>query len=195
MPYDLESADPRKVDVPEGVSGEWEVKKFEVKEGVGTLRAALAGRPVRTGVYTLLQSKADGLFMTDTPAEYRDAAGFINWAEGDVLISGLGLGMVIKALLKKPNVRSITVIELEPDVIKLVAPSYPDPRVRIICADAYTWKPDRKFDWAWHDIWADISTDDLPLMARITRHYQRAMTARDRQQCWGREILRNSRYR
>jgi spermidine synthase len=131
--------------------------------------------------------------MSDTPAEYRDAVGFIRCASGAALISGLGLGMVVKALLAKPDVEHITVLELSPDVIKLVAPSYPDPRLRIIEADCRAWKPDRKFDWAWHDIWGDVTTDDLPEMATICRRFAKAMTAPGRQMVWGRELIRRHR--
>jgi len=186
----------RKVDVPEGESGDWSVSKFEVpKHDLRALRLAFEGRGLPPGTYTRLSQKGTGLFMSDTPAEYRDASYFIHRSEGHVLISGLGLGMVVKALLLKEAVASITVVELEPDVIKLVAPSYSNERLRIIQGDAYTWKPDSVFDWAWHDIWADISADDLPDMARICRHYARSMAAPERQMVWGRDIIRNSRYR
>lgn len=184
---------PRLVDVPEGTSGDWIVDKFTVEMGVGALRYAFAGRAVPPGQYTRLRNPKVSAWMTDTPAEYRDVAYFIHFATGDVLISGLGLGMVVKALLLKPDVTSITVLELEADVIALVAPSYPDPRVRIIHADCRTWKPDRKFDWAWHDIWGDVSEDDLPEMATICRRYARHMTARDRQMVWGRDLVRRGR--
>lgn len=186
----LTRADPheaRKVTIPEGTSGDWTVSRFTVDpkrfQGFGV-------RWVPPGTYTRLSSSTERCFMSDTPDEYRDALPFILEATGHVLVSGLGLGMVIKALLLKPDVASITVVELEADVIALVAPHYADPRLRVINADAYTWRPDRQFDWAWHDIWADVSTDDLPDMARIRRHYARAMTAPGRQMVWGKHLIR-----
>lgn len=189
------SHDERKVDVPEGVSGDWSIQRFTVERGMATFRAAMAGRDLPPGIYTRLSCRKGGLFMSDTPAEYRDAAWFIHVAEGSVLISGLGLGMVVKAILKKAEVTHITVLELEADVINLVAPSYPDPRLRVIHADCRTWKADRQFDHAWHDIWPDVSEDDLPEMASITRRYAKAMTAPQRQQVWGRDLVRRSRSR
>lgn len=187
---DYERHRPRLVDVPEGVSGDWKVERFTVETSISTLRHAFDGRAIPPGIYTRLSSPKADAWMTDTPAEYRDAAYFIHAASGDVLISGLGLGMVVKALLAKDEITSITVVEIESDVIALVADSYPDPRLRVINADAYTWKPDQSFDWAWHDIWGDVSTDDLPDMARMCRHYARSMRARDRQLVWGRDLVR-----
>lgn len=172
------------VDIPEGVSGGWRIAKFTVEPSVASFRLALAGRDCPPGEYTRLSGPGEGCFMSDTPAEWRDVSWLIAGAVGDVLISGLGLGMVVKGLLARDRVTSVTVIEKEADVIKLVAPSYADPRVRIIEADAFTWKPDRKFDLAWHDIWPNICADNLPEMTRLRRHYQRAMTAPRRQFCW-----------
>lgn len=187
MSYELHR--PRLVDVPEGVSGDWKVSKFEVKPSARSFRDDLRGRGIPAGEYTRLSNSVEACFMSDTPAEYRDAAWFITMARGDLLISGLGLGMVIKALLLKPEVTSITVLELSEDVIKLVAPSYSDPRLRIIHADCRTWKPDRRFDYAWHDIWGDVSTDDLPEMQFLRRRYAKAMTAPKRQHVWGEDLV------
>lgn len=178
----------RKVTIPEGASGDWAVSHFTIERS--TLHDLLRGRGIPPGRYTRLSNSREACFMSDTPAEYRDASYFIACATGHVLVSGLGLGMVIKALLLKSDVDSITVVELEADVIALVADHYADTRLRVVHGDAYRWKPDRRFDWAWHDIWADVSTDDLPDMARLCRHYAKAMTHPGRQMVWGRHLLR-----
>lgn len=199
MAIRYEQFKPHLVDIPEGVSGPWKVEKFQVKADMQAMRLFFDGRGVPPGQYTRLSSKENPAWMTDTPAEFNDAGGFIfragNIKDCNVLISGLGLGMVVKALLRKDTIKSITVIELEADVIKLVAPHYPDPRLRVINADAWEWEPDMKFDIAWHDIWGDISSDDLPEMAAMKRRYQRHMTGPGMQECWGQEILRRDRRR
>ncbi|AFU88200.1 methyltransferase [Caulobacter phage CcrColossus] len=189
-----EAHKPRLVDVPEGVSGNWRVEKFFAKRSASSIMDELRGRGLPEGEYTRLANDTEDCFMSDTPAEYRDAMWFIGAAKGDILISGLGLGMVVKALLKKPEITSITVLELSEDVIKLVAPSYPDPRVRIIHADCRTWKADRKFDYAWHDIWAEVSLDDLPEMQLLRRRYAKAMKASQRQHVWGEDLIKRSRW-
>ena len=79
---------------------------------------------------------------------------------GDVLITGLGLGLVVTSILEPPTGRvgRVVVIEQSADVIRLVAPSL-EQRYRglieIINADAFNWLPptQQRFSVVWHDIW------------------------------------------
>lgn len=79
--------------------------------------------------------------MSNTPDEIRDFQSFVRKAKGKILINGLGLGVLLKALLEKEDVTQITVIEKSEDVIKLVSGSITDKRVSIINADAFEYKP------------------------------------------------------
>lgn len=105
--------------------------------------------------------------MSDTPTEIREHELAIDGAEGDVLITGLGLGCIVSALLAKPEVTSITVVEIDRDVIALTAPYYEDePRVEIVNMDALGaavlfQNEGRWFDFAWHDIWSHIADRNL----------------------------------
>jgi hypothetical protein len=79
-------------------------------------------------------------------------------ARGRVLISGLGLGCVVRGLLTKPSVEHIDVVELDPWIIEVVGPEFAgDPRVSIHQGDALTfeWPADARWDFAWHDIVAN----------------------------------------
>jgi spermidine synthase len=114
--------------------------------------------------------------MSDTPAELEDMYYFVYHAKGKVLINGLGLGAAVQAVLSKPEVEHVTVIEISEDVIKLVADHYLKrygDRLTIIHADALTWQPPKgqKFDTVWHDIWDSICTDNLEEMGRLHRRY------------------------
>jgi hypothetical protein len=64
-------------------------------------------------------------------------------AYGDVLVTGLGFGLLALWLADKPEVRSVTVIEQSQDVIDLFIEnnSVPD-NVKIIVADANTYTTD-----------------------------------------------------
>lgn len=185
-----------KVDVPEGVSGIWRVERFDVGEhDLGRLSFAMDGRPIPPGTYTRLM-RGGHLVMSDTPAEVCDHYEAIRRATGRVLVHGLGIGMVLKAVLEKPDVTHVDVVEKSPDVIALVAPHYADPRVNVIEGDALTYKFPKgmKWDIAWHDIWDDMCEDDLPEMARLKRRYGRRVKW---QGCWGQEHIlyrRNRRY-
>lgn len=182
-----------KVDVPEGISGDWSVTKFTVGDhDIRAISYALHGRPVPPGIYTRLVKK--GVFapmMSDTPAEIQDHLDFIYQAKGDCLINGLGLGIVLKAILAKPEVTHVDVVELEQDVINLVWPTYKDNngRVTLYHADAFTiqWAKDKYWDCAWHDIWPSICTDNLPEIAKLKHKYARRARW---QKAWVEDLLR-----
>jgi len=199
-----------KVDVPEGRSGAWAIEHFEITEKeakFSQLRAAIntsgRGRSVTAGTYTNLVhyiTSDQGLvshvvtIMSDTEAEIRDHLRVIYKAKGHVLIHGLGIGMVAKACLSKPEVESVTVVELQPDVIKLVGPwleglaAKANKRLTIIQGDAFTWKPpkEQKWDIVWHDVWNEICTDNLPQMSKLHRRFGKRCSWQD---SWSRELL------
>lgn len=172
--------DMRKVelDLCPNISGAWELKKFTVTQQGARLhnfREILKGsnRVINAGEYWGLFRNGK-IIMSNTPAEINDHWRFIQKAQGKVLIGGLGLGMVLKCLLEKPTITKVTIIELSPDVIKLVASAYTDdPRVNIINASVFDYVPQERYDCAWFDIWDDISGDEYPEMKRLHRKYGR----------------------
>lgn len=95
--------------------------------------------------------------MEDTPFELRTHLGFVMRAYGRVLITGLGLGCVIRGLQQNPKVQEIICIENSPDVLRLVLPHTPADRLTVIEADALKWTSQNKdpFDCAWHDLWTN----------------------------------------
>mgnify|MGYP001566944409 CR=1 FL=1 len=128
--------------------------------------------------------------MSDTPAEAHEHHRFYHMARGRVLINGLGLGFALAAILRKPEVEHVTVVERSPDVISLVAPTYAtDPRVTITRADAMTWRPPSgtRYGAVWHDIWTTICDDNKPEMTRLRRAYGRRTAW---QGCWSEEYMR-----
>lgn len=164
-----------KVHVPEGSCGDWAVSRYTVSEAEARLSAMLDGRRyVYPGTYAQLTHRGR-IIMSDTPAEMRDHGEPVRRATGSVLINGLGLGMVLGAILAKPSVTDVTVVELAPEVIRLVGPTYADPRLTIVCADAFDWQPPKgkRYDCVWHDIWPDICLDNLAEMTRLHRKYGR----------------------
>ncbi len=170
------------VSVPAGRKGKWYIEKFEVKNDVerAIFNIHAMGRSVPVGTYTRLMRDGswDNPIMSDTPAEIYDRASAIYKIQrfgGRILLNGLGLGCILRAALSFPNVERVDVVELEQDVIDLVAPTYPDSRVHIYHADAHTIVWDKVDTWsvAWHDIWANICTDNLQGMAQLHRKYGR----------------------
>ena len=175
-----------KVDLPEGRIGPWQVKRFEVEENA-IMR--MRQRHFRPGTYTMLRHDNRGLVMSDTPAERLDHIGFIRKARGRVLISGLGLGMCLGAVLKKPEVTHVTVLEIDQDVIDLVASHYADERLRVVCTDATEWRPPKgeRFGAVWHDIWDAMCMDNMPEMVKLRRRWGQVS---DWCGCWSQDWLR-----
>ena len=192
--------EPFKVNLPEAVSGDWRVRRFEVKADLEAMRCWRDGRPVPPGMFTRLEGP-NGLFMTDTPAELNDAEKLLRCAEGHVLISGLGLGMIPRALLMDrvfgPSpVNQITIVELEQDVINLVAPYLDDPRITVVQGNAFDleFPTGTKFDWAWHDIWPDMAPEYVPQFSQLRRHFGRYMRRGGRQLVWAEKHHRTGEY-
>lgn len=173
-----------KVDIPEGKVDGWEVVRFIVTkkdEELELLRSAISfssrGRYTPAGEYTALKHHGE-IVMSDTPDEIRDFLMAIRMARGNCLINGLGLGIVLKAILEKEEVKHVTVIEKEPAVIKLVGTYFNEmfgERVEIIEADAFDYKLPKgtHYDMVWHDIWDNICADNLPEMQKLHRKYGR----------------------
>lgn len=80
-------------------------------------------------------------------------------AEGRVLVTGLGLGCVVRGLLHNPKVTSIVVVEMCPHIVELAWREFVnDPRCQLVVGDATKYVPESEFDYAWHDIWAGDSS-------------------------------------
>jgi len=101
------------VSIPEGQSGQWGVEIFEAKPNlVQEIRCSMDGRHYVPGQYTrLVYGRNHNVIMSDTPDEIMDHMAPIERASGRILINGLGLGMVVKAVLANPNVTSVDVVE------------------------------------------------------------------------------------
>lgn len=138
------------------------------------------------------ECKLDNLMMSDTPMERHT-----NWevrraARGQVLIAGLGIGMILHPILdprrtreqdggkysgapRLPAVEHVTVVELNQNVIDLVAPSlerYGD-RLTIVQANIHDFDPGaQKYDSVYFDIWPHISGDNLPEIAKLHQRWK-----------------------
>ena len=181
------------VNIPDGVQGDWAVETFTVQDRELSEMLSLMkdGRGVPAGTYKRL-TRRGSVVMSNTPDEIRDFYYFVRRASGRVLVNGLGLGVVVKALLDKDDITHITVIEKDPDVIALVASHLNDLRLEIICADALKYKPQSQYDAVWHDIWDGICSDNLPEMTKLHRKYAKRTPY---QASWCRTECQRSRWR
>ena len=109
--------------------------------------------------------------MEDTPFELFTHMEFMLKARGRVLITGLGLGCVIRGILANGHVDHITCIERSQHVIDLVAPHMPTDRLEMVKANALEWTKatTERFDCAWHDIWTDWAAGEPTLAQSHTK--------------------------
>jgi len=147
--------------IPENAIGKARIERFVIDKNASDI-SALRREYVPEGEYTRLI--VNGMvMMSNTMMEKRTNCEVINRAHGNVLIAGLGIGMILTEILEKYEVESVTVIEKHKDVISLVSPSFNSSKLKIIHADIMEWKPDKgsTYDTIYFDIWPDICTDNL----------------------------------
>jgi len=76
--------------------------------------------------------------MVDDPLHWHGMRGLAEHAEGNVLIGGLGLGLILHHMVNNAKVTHITVVEKNPDVITAVADLLPkDDRIEIVEGDIF----------------------------------------------------------
>jgi hypothetical protein len=178
-----------------GRSGDWSIEKFPVQSpGRGDARPACFQSPA--GIYTRLK-KGNEVFMTDLYDEWWTQRMAIEQARvrgGEVLITGLGLGLVVASMLEPPGrrVRRVVVIERSSDVIDLVAPALESrygKRFEVVNADAFDWLPPagQRFSVAWHDIWPN--PHEPGVLAQAERLENRYQPCCDWQGNWVRDYL------
>lgn len=164
--------------IPEGRVGGAQVVHFEVSEQASFFHG-LSRNPswmqVRPGRFAKLIVDG-GLVMSDTHMERWTNHDALHHTHGHVLIGGLGLAMLPRAMMiRNPRVTRVTIVERSADVIELIGPYLEEyrGRVEVVHADVFDYKPARgtRFNAMWMDIWSDISTDNLPEMAALSRRF------------------------
>lgn len=93
--------------------------------------------------------------MEDSPRELSKHLPIWMAARGRILVTGLGLGCVARGLLASPAVEHIDVVEIDPEIIRVIGPEFTgNDRVTIHLADALQFEAaGRQWNFAWHDIW------------------------------------------
>lgn len=178
-------------------NGDFKLEHFEIRNG--NLRAILDG--INPGNYVRLMHRGE-VIMSDTYMEKRTNSSFCANTYGDVLIGGLGIGMIIMAIQDDERVKSITVLEKYQEVIDMITAQLPfNDKVKIICSDVFKWKPEKgqKFDCIYMDIWKYINSDVYQdEMKSLKRKYSRYLKSKDESpncfnECWAEWQAKNNR--
>lgn len=127
--------------------------------------------------YNLQRNQSEHV-MDNGPFELITNKHFIDNANGDVLIFGLGMGMIVYPLLLDTDVTSITIIEIDQDIIDyvggIVKENDPSNKVTIIQGDAMTYHEQmvgQVFDFIYFDYWDLLNDNAFNEMAIVKQLY------------------------
>jgi hypothetical protein len=152
------------VNLPESKSGKISIQKKILPPGdkvaiVGMRQAFLRGQKPISGVIKepltihSLVHEDRGIWMTDLPEELNQIGELLHNINphGKIMVGGLGLGILAKTLADRTGVESVTVVEIDPDVVKLCA----QPGYTVVTADVmeYLRTTNDQFDFYLLDTW------------------------------------------
>ena len=123
--------------------------------------------------------KKGEIVMCSTEMELLTNKPFIDNVIGDVLIVGLGLGMVVFPLLNDNSITSITIIEKELDIIDFVGLKISEMdinnKVTILMGDAYNHYErldiNKKYDTIFLDFWNQIDMSNVDEVTSMKQYY------------------------
>ena len=155
-------------DIPEGRIFDWEIRCYSVSAeevAVTNRRLEEIGWPFRqeAGCYLGLFN-ANRFIMGTSPVELWTLIEPMKNAQGHVLLAGLGLGILARALAEQDKVTSITVVELSQEVISMVEPYTRHRKIKVVQGDIFKYSPAMHFDYALIDIWNRITPSNLSEM-------------------------------
>lgn len=115
-------------------------------------------------IVTCLVKDGQGLLMSDSPQEMFLQYDAFKAARGKVLVGGLGLGMYATMIANKPEVESVTVVEISKDVVRLCRPTHP--KIRVVRGDFWKYikkQPLDGFDFVYVDIYYSTGCHEYKL--------------------------------
>ena len=123
----------------------------------------------------LALTEGNNVWMSLNPNEIETMKPYIKKAKGNVLVLGLGMGYVPYMISLKDEVKSITIIETDKEIIDLfkknLLPLFVNKnKITIIEDDAikYLNRKDLRYDYIFADIWHDAE-DGLSLFVQLKR--------------------------
>jgi len=144
--------------------GRFHVKKrMQPSNGTSKINSMgyhLAAYSENTEITILREGEEDDIkdiWMSDSPNEYYAMCDIVSRIKPpNVLIGGLGLGLLIQLCLLRNDIKKITVVEKSPEVIHIIKPYINSPKVDIFNEDFIDYlskKPEQHFTTIIADIW------------------------------------------
>ena len=157
--------------------GLWTIERVKVgprMEFVHPTELSMTRAMVGFDDYTLLRHFVAKSMYLETPGEIvmEDSARELKkhlpiWvrARGRVLVTGLGLGCVVRGLLANPDVDRVEVVEIDRGIARVVGAEFAgNPKVGLTLGDALEIDLPGRFDFAWHDLWTETGSFALHKM-------------------------------
>jgi len=155
-------------------SGKWSIRQVEIPCKEEDCRSC-GFEDSPPGVYDLLYHNDRKTVMSNSLMEIEDQEEFLSIAVGNVLIGGLGLGIIVSRLLNKGGIDSIVVIESEQGVIDLIAPKFSNcPKVSIILGNVKNFEPQqltKSPDCVYLDIWDKADSRSYQDRISVLNHW------------------------
>ena len=174
--------------------GDFELSHYEIgdKDFVAMYRMGIS-----PGRYVKLLHKRECV-MSDTDMKKRTNSSFVINAHGNVLIGGLGIGLILLAIQDKKEVKQITVVEKNMEVIELVGGQLPlNSKVHIVHDDVFDYNPLFKYNTIYMDIWNYINSDVYEReMKPLISKYRKYLVSKSEDEnryidCWCRYQAKN----
>lgn len=177
-----------KVNIPVGSVGGARVERFTVTNTHSDPHS-YANIPTPLGEYIRLLT--DQEWVSTAPSDIIPQEIAYHHAHGHFLTVGLGLGAILPAILAKPEVESVTVLERDADVIALIGPHYTHPKLTIIQGDGTFWQPQKGqvFNVIWLDFLQPVGPETLWLLDAAVAHYSQWLD-KDDPEAWCEHWLR-----
>lgn len=128
--------------------------------------------------YVFLFDKSIGkTMMSNHEFETLTNQKFLDNVKGDILVFGLGIGLIIFPLLKDNDVRTITIVEIDSGLIDEVFPiiikNDLESKVNVILSNAFDFETDKMFDTIYFDIWSDINQQAFSEMKILSEKFRK----------------------
>lgn len=120
--------------------------------------------------YPAIFNHMSQVIAVDAPDEIAHYKTFIDEAEGNVLLTGLGLGYLLQQMIAKDDVLNILAVELEPEIVEYNL-QFATSKLVIIQGDAYKPTPEMlehgPWDYAYHSVWHDRNLSTHPEIQKM----------------------------
>jgi hypothetical protein len=169
-------------DYPDGEWGQWRIAHTGtgIDHGYYTRQWLISGMPILMRRHPQNPSKWETWMSLSAHEMESQEAGCI-YAKGRTVIMGLGMGWIALNAAMNPSVNTVTVVELDQEVIRLFnetgvlqqVPPEIGAKINIVHANALDWLPQEPVDFLFADIWRTlVEPNTLTEAVRMQEHVQ-----------------------